>query len=65
MCKTYCDRCGQQFKYGDKVDLMKNTVKSPYDTVLVDIDNRRIDICPECQEQLNALVEDFMKGANV
>ena len=66
MRKTYCDRCGKQFEYENKDIFMKNMVKTRYDAVLGDTDGRRgVDICAECQEQLNTLIEDFMKGTNV
>lgn len=67
MCKTYCDRCGKEFEYGEKFELM---TQSAYEVCLEGPVRRgysrdRVDICPECQVHLNTLVEDFMKGANI
>lgn len=68
MRKTYCDRCGQLFEYGDKLLIKQST----YEVVLQGPVRQeykylcdRVDICPKCQEQLNTLVEDFMKGSNI
>jgi hypothetical protein len=73
MRKTFCDRCKHEFEYGDKLDLM---TKAPYEVCIeshirsgfgknpVDYGRKPVDLCPDCQEQLIELVDNFMKGAD-
>ena len=64
MRKMFCDRCGQEFEYGDKVELVENNgyevcIDGP---VHYGYGRDHVDICPECQRKLNTLVTNFMKS---
>lgn len=48
-----CDRCGEKI------------ADVNYDSITVQINEENIDLCPDCQNKLNHIIQNFIRGKDV